>query len=256
MRIAGRVGLVVVALLAATGCAKTTMSDREMYTGGPLPRPDRILVYDFAANAADIPSWSVMAGTYPEPTTPQTAQEIELGRKMGALVASELVGEIQKMGLPAVLANGQPPARPGDIVIIGYFEAVDTGSMAKRIVLGFGAGAADLKTVVEGYLMTDRGMRRLGSGVVDSGGNKMPGVAIPLAVAAATDNPIGLIVSGAVKVGGEVSGQSTIEGSAKRTAKEIGEQLRWAFQRQGWIASQGAEKGQSASLAPSAARST
>ena len=38
-----------------------------------------------------------------------------------------------------------------------------------------------------------------------------------------------------MKVGGEVSGMSTIEGSAKRTAKDIGDQLKAAAQRQGWI---------------------
>ncbi|MCH8890094.1 MAG: hypothetical protein IH827_03280, partial [Myxococcales bacterium] len=47
--------------------------------------------------------------------------------------------------------------------------------------------------------------------------------------------PIGLIVGGAVKVGGEVTGRSTIKGSAKRTAKKIGDELRAAFEKQGWI---------------------
>ncbi|HYB40658.1 MAG TPA: hypothetical protein VEL75_02750, partial [Candidatus Methylomirabilis sp.] len=70
---------------------------------------------------------------------------------------------------------------------------------------------------------------------VDSSGGKMPGVAAPAVVAVATGNPIGLIVGGALKVGGEVTGRSTIEGSAERTAKEISDQLRVAFQRQGWI---------------------
>jgi hypothetical protein len=47
-----------------------------------------------------------------------------------------------------------------------------------------------------------------------------------MAVAVASGNPIGLIVGGAAKIGGEVTGKSTIEGSAKRTAKEIADQLR------------------------------
>ena len=38
-----------------------------------------------------------------------------------------------------------------------------------------------------------------------------------------------------MKVGGEVSGMSTIEGSAKHRAKDIGDQLKAAAQRQGWI---------------------
>jgi hypothetical protein len=58
---------------------------------------------------------------------------------------------------------------------------------------------------------------------------------MPLAIAVASGNPIGLVVSSAAKVEGEVSGRTTIEGSAKRTAQEIGTQLKAAAQRQGWI---------------------
>lgn len=64
---------------------------------------------------------------------------------------------------------------------------------------------------------------------------KGPGIAIPIALAAATANPIGLIVSSAAKIEGEASGRTTIEGAGKRTGKLIADQLRVAFQRQGWI---------------------
>ena len=83
--------------------------------------------------------------------------------------------------------------------------------------------------------MTDRGLRRLGEGVVESEGGKGPGVVAPLAVAIASGNPIGLAVSSTAKIEGQLSGRATIEGSAKRTAKKIADQLRVAFQRQGWI---------------------
>jgi len=192
-------------------------------------------VYNFAATPADIPAGSTVAHQYAAQSTPPTAEEIEVGRKLGAQVAQELVAELRSMGLPAVRAAGQPAPRIGDLVLMGYFESVDTGSAAERIVLGFGSGAADLKTAVEAYLMTARDLRRLGSGEVDSGGGKTPGVAVPLAVALVSGNPIGLIVSGAAKVGGEVTGKSTIEGSAKRMAKGIADQLRVACQKQGWI---------------------
>lgn len=225
----------VFALAVLSGCASTTVTARQEYEGRPIARPQRIIVHDFAATPADIPAGSAVAGQYAQPATPQTSEEMELGRKLGAQVAQELVAEIQGMGLPAVRAQGQPAPWVGDIVLMGYFESVDSGSSVKRIVLGFGSGAADLKTVVEGYLMTDKGLHRLGSGTVDSGTGKAPGVAVPLVMAAATGNPIGLIISSAVKVEGQVSGRTTIEGTAKRTAKEIADQLRGAFKRQGWI---------------------
>lgn len=221
-------------LVSAAGCASTSVTRQDSYEGPRLPRPERIIVHDFAASAADIPPGS-HAQQYAAPSIPPTADQLALGRRVGAQVAQELVTEIQGMGLPAVRAGGQPGPRPGDIVIMGYFESVDAGSVTGRIALGFGAGAAELRTAVEGYQMTSQGLRRLGSGVVDSQGGKGPGVALPLAVAIASGNPIGLAVSSAVKIEGEMSGRTTIDGAARRTAKEIGDQLRVQFQRQGWI---------------------
>jgi hypothetical protein len=113
--------------LALASCAQTTVVERDPYAGGRIARPNRIIVHDFAASASDIPPGSATAGQYAQHSTPQTAQEIAVGRQLGAQVAKELVADIQAMGLPAVPAAGQPAARAGDIVLMGYFESVDTG---------------------------------------------------------------------------------------------------------------------------------
>ncbi len=235
MKSFGCVALCSFALVALAGCASTKVTESESYQGERLARPDRIIVHDFAATPADIPAWAAAAGRPAAPSTPQTAEEIETGRDLGSQVAKRLVEEIRDMGLPAARAEGQREPDIGDIVIIGYFGSIDEGSTAKRIAIGFGSGGAELTTEVEGYLMTDQGLRKLGSREIDSGGGKMPGLVVPLAVTIATANPIGLIVGGAMKVGGEVTGSSTIEGSAKRTAKKIADELREAFEKQGWL---------------------
>ncbi|HYB43037.1 MAG TPA: DUF4410 domain-containing protein [Candidatus Methylomirabilis sp.] len=230
-----RVAPYLFVLVVAAGCAKTTVTERQAYEGPALPRPDRILVYNFAPTASDLPPGFPAPVGFGEPSTPATLEQLEAGRQLGAQVAKELVAELQGMGLPAVAAAGQPPLRSNDIALVGYFTSVDKGSAAERMVVGFGKGAAELQTVVEAFRMTDRGLVRLGGGSLDSAGNKTPGAAVPAAIAIASGNPIGLIVSSAAKVEGEVSGRTTIEGAAKRTAKEIGAQLKVACQRQGWI---------------------
>jgi hypothetical protein len=68
---------------------------------------------------------------------------------------------------------------------------------------------------VEGYQMTAQGPRKLGSERVDAGGGKGPGAAVPLGVAIATGNPIGLILSSGLKAYGEASGRSKIEGEGR-----------------------------------------
>ncbi len=231
-----RIVLCVFPLVVAVGCASIKVTKHESKIGTEkIALPDRIYVYPFAATPADIPTWSVSAGRYSESTTPQTPEQIEMGRNLGVLVAKELVTEIQKMGLPALRGASYTVPRINNLLIIGYFEAAEEGSTAKRLILGFGSGATELTTAVEGYQMTPEGPRHLGSGKVQSVGGKTPGLIVPLAVLAATANPIGLLVMGSVKVHGLVTGRDKLEGAAERTAKAIADRLRVRFKEQGWI---------------------
>jgi hypothetical protein len=132
-------------------------------------------------------------------------------------------------------ASHQTQPQLGDLVIKGNLLALEEGSAAKRIALGFGSGAAELKAAVEGYLMTNRGLQKLGSGTTDSSGGKSPGAALGVAGALATANPAGLIISTGMKAYGEASGSSTIDGRAKDLAKEISQVLQNKFKEQGWI---------------------
>jgi hypothetical protein len=226
----------VLVLVVAVGCASTKVVGRDSKIGTEkIARPDRIYVYPFAATPADIPSWSAAAGRYAPPKELPTPEELEVGRKVGALVAKDLVAAIQEMGLLAVEGNQQSSPLPNDLMLTGYFEGVEEGSTVKRLTLGFGSGATELTTTVEGYQMTKTGPRQLGSAKLDSAGGKTPGLIVPLAVLAATSNPIGLIVVGGAKVAMEVTGKSKIEGAAQRTAEAIADQLLVRFKEQEWI---------------------
>jgi hypothetical protein len=200
-----------------------------------LARPNTIWVYNFVANPADMPADSSISGQVGAPNTPPTAEQIEEGRQLGALIAQNLVGDINQMGLTAVQAGPGSTPQPGDGVIRGYLVSVQGGGAVKRFVIGFGAGTSEMDTVVEGYTVTPQGWRKLGSGTLSSSGNKMPGMVAPAAVAIATGNPLGLIVVGGMKVYGETSGRNTLEGRAKATADAISEQLKIRFQDRGWI---------------------
>ena len=192
-------------------------------------------MYDFAATAADVPAYSTLAGQASEGATPQTAEQIATGRQLGAQIASQLVEQIRSMGLPAAQAVAGTTPQINDIVIRGYLISVNEGSATERLAIGFGSGASELRTAVEGYQMTAQGLRKLGSGTVDSGGGKTPGAALGVVGLVATGNPAGLIVSTGMKVYGEASGSSKVEGRAKQTAKEIADVLRQRFEQQGWI---------------------
>jgi hypothetical protein len=109
------------------------------------------------------------------------------------------------------------------------------GSAEKRILIGFGSGASDLKVAAEGFQMTAQGLRKVGSGTLNAGGGKAPGADLGVLGLIATHSPAGLIISSGMKIYGQESGRSTVEGRAEQTAKEIADLLKKRFQEQGWI---------------------
>lgn len=226
---------IAAAVVAVAACAKTQVTDRETLYSGKVPRPSHIWVYDFVAQPEDVPTHSALAGHPAVTSAPQTQEQVALGRDIGAEVAGELVAAIQAMGLPAERATSESALGVGDLVIRGYLLSVEAGSEVERVAVGMGKGNAELKTAVEGFLVTAQGLRKLGSADVGSGGGKTPGAAVPLAVAIATHNPLGLMVSTGVKLHEEKTGAATIHGKAKDTAREIAAQLEPRFREQGWI---------------------
>ncbi len=229
-RTTGFATLPMAALLLLAACTTTEVTERQVFVDEPLPRPDRIFVHDFVATPADLPDHSALETQ----TVPLTEEQAATARALGAAVAQALVANLQGVGLPAVRTEGQPLLANGDVKLRGYFLSIDEGSATERVVVGFGMGAADLTTAVEGFQMTATGLRPLGSGQVHAGGGKVPGSLVPLAVAA-RGNPLGLLVNTGVQAYGEATGTATIEGAAERTADEIFEEMLPTIEARGWL---------------------
>jgi hypothetical protein len=222
-------------LAVVAGCASTNVSQQTPMVKEAIARPNQIWVYDFVATPADMPADATIKSEVGAPRRQPTAKEIETGRQLGMLIARDLVADIQAMGLSAARAGAGSSPQVGDGVLRGYLVSVEGGGAVKRFVIGFGAGTSEMDTVVEGYEVTPRGWRKLGSGTLSSSGSKTPGVVVPAAVAIASGSPVGLIVVGGAKLYGEASGRNSLEGRAKATADAIAEQLKIRFQDRGWI---------------------
>ena len=227
--------LCLFALLPVGGYAATEITQRNELVTEKVPRPDHIWVYDFAATAADLPADSALAGQASEHSTPQTPEQIDIGRKVGAELAADLVKLIQDMGMPAQRASARTKPQINELVIRGYLVSIIEGDKKKRIAIGFGKGASELKVAAEGFQMTDHVLRKLGGGSAHSTGGKKPGADLGVVGVIATHNPLGLIVSTGMKVHDEKTGASTIEGRAEDIAREIGSVLGQRFTEQGWI---------------------
>ena len=223
-------------LLIVTGCSSIDV-ERNRLVHEKLSRPSRILVYNFVANPADIPkdSSAVVAKTAKE-SPAMTPANIKIGRKLGSSIATQLIDQIRSMGLPAekALATTSKP-KVNDIVLHGYIVSMSQGDTLTRVTIGFGYGASELASVVEGFQMTQSGLRKLGAVTLKSGGSKAPGGGVGAFSLLANGNPAGLIVGGVVKGYGELSGSSKVEGRAKAIASEISNQLKIRFKEEGWI---------------------
>ena len=233
-RICGLTSCLLGAIVLA-GCASTKVENRQRLVYDKLPRPNNIYIHDFASSPADVPRDSAFAAQASAPAAQPTMEQANLGRQLGNTIASELTERIREMGLPA--QRGGPGTQPqvNDIVIRGYLVSVDTGSAAKRMTIGFGSGGSELATAVEGFQMTPQGLRKIGSGTLEAKGSKTPGAGLGAAGWLVTGSPVGLAVSGGMKLYGEASGSATVEGRAKQTAKELAERLKIRFQEEGWI---------------------
>ncbi len=233
------------------GCAKATVTARQSYAEGEqLPNPERIIIYNFAATPEDVPADDPIRRLYEKPAKPQTDDEVKLGRKLGADIADDLVKEIRDLGMPSERSSGGSLPETGDLIIRGAFVTIDPGDRLKRVLIGFGAGARQLKTIVEIYQITAEGPRPLVTEEIKATGGKMPGMLFAVAAAVAT-GPVGVsvgaaatagpagaagqatVVSGGVNVAKE-TGPESLGAAVKGTAKEIAKALSRIFTQHGW----------------------
>lgn len=229
-----RLPALAVGLAMLAACASTDVAERSTYEGD-LTKPTRVVIYDFSATPQDVPADSALAGIYSKRELPQTEEEQALGRKLGARSAELLVEQLNELGIDAVRAADGGAPRIGEGVVKGAFVSVDEGSQWQRMLIGFGAGANELITIVEGYKMRDEGLVPLGSAKIKAEGGYMPGVLVPVGAGAATGNVArSAIISGGANVVKEF-GPESIENAADRTAEQATQIIRDAYIKRGWL---------------------
>ena len=214
MKYATQLALYVAIFNMVIGCASTKMTASQGDAKDePLPKPNRVIVYSFAASPDQLPANFAIAGQYNRHATPQTPEQVAIGQKLSDILVGELVEKISALGIRAERAGVGPPPQLNDLLISGAFVSIDKGSRVKRMLIGFGAGASELKTYVEGHQITATGPRRLGSAEFKSQGGKMPGMLVPVAGGAAAGSVVtSVAISGSLNVAQEAAPE-TLKGA-------------------------------------------
>ena len=220
-------GVVVLA-----GCASADVEELRDYEGAALPKPDRVVVYDFAyapePDEADSPADG-------QPQAALSAEEIAYGREIANLLQAVLVEEIRAMGLPAERIEDLSRTQGTMLMIHGQFLSVNEGSGAARFLIGFGAGRTKVVTRTQVYHFTPQRQRLIEEFEVVATSGSKPGFILPLGVGSATGNLArSVLLGGTAGVASEVLGADVVS-DTQRTGEELAESLEDFFEQQGWL---------------------
>jgi len=218
-RMRGGLGLAV-AVALSVGCATARVKNVQQAEARTLPRPARVVVFDFDTGATD-----VRVGTSPVRTARRAvglsvAEPELLGEAVADTLASRLVEQITALGLPAERASGADPPRMNDLVVLGQFVRIDQGSKTQRFVIGFGVGATELRTQVEVFQVTTAGWQPIKHFDTVATGSRLPGAGWFVAGGAIAGSvATSAVISSGIGTLREL--RASIDADAGRTAQEI-----------------------------------
>lgn len=242
-----RAALLVLAASAFAGCS-THLRDTSPYgvpiaaAGVGLPRPQRVVVVGFAPDPAQVELDRGVGARLQRQLdgSDAGAQQAAVADEVQGAITDTLVGDLSRMGFAAGRAGPGDAQRPGDLVVAGQIETLDEGNRTRRLAVGFGAGASEVRAAVQVYLvgpdLTPRLLRTY-SAASDSG--RKPGLALGGAGAIAQASAVPLAVSSVLGVGGEVR-KSGVAGEGQRLAHRVAQELGRLFAAQGWTEPGGA----------------
>jgi len=240
MTAAMRSGVFGSVLLLIVGCGPASVQ-RVSGPTGQLPRPDRILVYDFAVTPDEVRLDSGVGSQLgqlfgsTDPGTSRTAEEIKIGHAVANAVAAALVNELNKYGLPAARALGAPTPGGRLLMVKGQFVSIDEGNRTERVLIGLGAGRTGVQAAVQVYEVTPEGMRNVESLQADAKSSYKPGMALMMGAGGLAGNLLtSAVVSGVTSAAAEAS-WDTVQTDGSRLAKNVAKSLGQFFVIQGWV---------------------
>ena len=213
-----------------TGEAKVEMIST--YNGAEaLAKPEKVMIQDFTPVGDIIMDESAAARLHrrlslkhgsDEDSTPEV-----LTQQVQAAFSKTLMKEFTKVNVQSErsLDDGGVSAAPV-LIVEGEFIAIDEGNKSKRIMIGFGRGASDIKTHVVVSSLVKGSKTVVLEFNLNSASGKKPG-------AVATMGAGSLAVGAAVGDVGDKKG--TVEADASRMAKAVAKQIEAFMIAQKWI---------------------
>ena len=229
-----------VIVAAIMGCAPTRMPQQSTALTH-APRPDAILVYDFAVSPDEVThdkglSAELIQEYEQYKRTPRTAEEIQQGHKVADAVANELVKKIRSYGLWADRSFGQPSGTGKVLMVKGQFLSVDEGNPGEPTAIGLGAGRSDVQAHVQVYEMALQAMKQEDALQGTANSSYPPGTAERKEAGAGVGRLLTSTVVSGVVARGPAMTSAAVARDGKRLADKIALDLGNYFVSQAWIA--------------------
>ncbi len=231
------VGCVLLSL-AIAGCAKTEVEQGTMSENtSALPRPDLVLVYDFAYSPDQVALDSGIAAKIGEALddTPRTEQELEVGEKVTKALTARLIADIGKMGFAVQPGSDAAPPLDNTLIVRGQILSVDEGNPTRRVVIGFGAGRSDVEAHVQVIEYTDAGAEDAEQFTVIAESGRKPGMGPMAGIGAVTGH---LLMAVGLSAAGSAASETwgaNVDADARRLADKVSAELKQYFISQGWL---------------------
>lgn len=227
-----RQGFVAIGVAGFLLACASTNADVTRRSPEGLPRPDRVQVRDFAVTLEVVALDSgIGPGLAREAMGEATSQEeVAIGRAAADALAAELVRKLAEYGIAAERGKRGSEVGPNTLVIVGRFVSLDEGNQTLRTLIGFGAGASEVRTEARAYM---RG-QLVASAMTIAEGNKKPGAAVTLgAGAAAGAAATAAVMATGTTVASELS--SSVKADVKRTGAALAKQIHEGYVSRGWL---------------------
>jgi len=219
--------------LFLSACAQTTVRPLAQIADRQLPRPSRILIYNFTISEKDIIEYQGIMRQQPSNPNPLERQRL-IAAQTTATLTDHLIHGLRKLGFMVESAKRGKELLEHDLVIDGRFVRVDEGNPLRRLVLGFSAGAARMDTRVQAYYGADR--RKILEFATQAQSGNMPGAVATAPVGAVAPVSVGVRIAASNAVSKSFQGDLTsAEQMAMASAEQAARFLSEFFARQGWI---------------------
>jgi hypothetical protein len=228
----------VVLAVATLGCAGAKVTQTSSAAPISASPPTAVVVYPFAANASDVSlNSSIFQVAYRNMSdSNDTADQLQIARQTAQNICVQVAANLTQKGITTTcLQRGVPPTGNNVLILDGEFTDISEGNRLRRMVIGLGAGASKVDTVVQVIQKTDQGSTEIIDFATSADSGYMPGAGITGPAGAAAGGAAAAASLGVNLAAGGVKNVTSSTGYlVDKTTDQIVQQLVNYYNRQGW----------------------